>query len=220
MTTLTQGKVALQFLLTEADGNLSRSNITVLSGEGKLEPGAVLGKTLASATAAASAKAGNTSGAGTLTMDGTTPVLATAKPGRYTVICIEPGTNAGTFEVTDPDGIVIGTAVAGGSAFATQIKFTITDATDFVAGDGFFVDVSAATYKYRSADPTNTDGSDVACAVLAYPVDATSADAAGVAITYHAEVKGDDLVYDAGVDNATKKALKIAQLAAQNIRVR
>jgi hypothetical protein len=220
MTTLNEGRFAAEFLLSEAPGHFSRDNITVLSGEGKLAAGQVLGKTLVTATAAASAKAGNTGGSGAITMDVATPVLATAKVGRYSIICIEPAANAGVFEVTDPDGIVLGTVNAAGAAFANQIKFTIADATDFVSGDAFFVDVSAATYKYRSADPTNTDGSAVGCAVLFAPVDATSADAAGVGVTRQAEVNGNCLTYDAAVDDATKKALKVAELAAARIIVR
>lgn len=215
MTTLTQSKVPWQFLLSEADGQFSRDKITILSGEGKLKAGTVLGRTVTTATAAVTAKSGNT-GTGAFTIDGTTPVLATAKRGRYVVECIEPVTNLGTFQVTDPKGVVLGSYVVGAAAFATDIKFTIADATDFIAGDAFLVDVAISAFKYRSADPTNTDGSDVACAILAYPVDATSADVDVAAITRQAEVKADELVYDANVDDATKKALKVAQLASVN----
>jgi hypothetical protein len=221
MTTLTEGRHTGEAILSEAQGHYCREQITILSGEGKLSANQVLGKTLATASAAVTAKSGNTGGSGTLTMDGTTPILGNFNPGRYSVFCIEPGTNAGVFAVINPNGIIIGTAVAGGSAFANEIKFTISDATDFVAGDGFWVDVSAATYKYRSADPTNTDGSGVACAVLLAAVDATSADAPGVAFTRGpSEMNGNCLVYDANVDDATKKALKKAELAAAGIIVR
>lgn len=53
----------------------------------------------------------------------------------------------GTFSVTDPDGIVIGTGTVG-NAFATQIAFSIADGSpDFVVGDGFdvTVDITDAT---------------------------------------------------------------------------
>src|SRR4051794_5109645 len=198
---LTEARHAGEFLISEGDGHQSRDNITVLSGEGKLVAGTVLGKTVITATAVAAAKAGNTGSSGAITMDVTTPVLATAKQGRYSIICIEPGTNAGTFEVVDPSGVVIGTVIAAGAAFATQIKFTIADATDFVAGDGFYVDVAISAVKYRSADPTNTDGSAVACAVLFGAVDAPSADQPACAIPRRAEVNGNCLTYDANVDD-------------------
>ncbi len=220
MTTKTEAVHAAAFLLSGGPGHQSRENITVLSGEGKLAAGQVLGRSLVSATATASAKVGNTGGSGTITMDVTTPVLSTAKRGRYSVICIEPATNAGVFEVTDPEGVVLGTVNAAGSAFANQIKFTISDATDFVAGDGFVVDVTAVTYKFLSADPTNTDGSAVAVAILLAAVDATGADAQGVAIARLSEVNSNLLTYDANVDNATKKAVKVAELQARGILVR
>lgn len=219
MTTLTQSKVPLQFLLSEGNGQFSRGNITILSGEGKLEAGRVLGRTEATATATVTAKAGNT-GTGAFTIDGTTPVLASAKPGRYVVECIEPATNAGTFQVVDPTGVILGSYNVGGSAFANGIKFAIADATDFVSGDAFFVDVTGITYKYRSANPTNTDGSAIGVAVLGYPVDATSADQSAMAIVRHAEIKGGDLVYDAGVSSAALIAQKAVELAAVGIIVR
>lgn len=217
---LTEARHAGEFVLSEGAGHISRDNIVVLSGEGKLSAGQVLGKTVTSSTAVATAKAGNTVGSGAMMLDGTTPVLSTAKQGRYSVICIEPGSNTGTFEVIDPNGVLLGTYVAASAAFAIDIKFTIADATDFVAGDAFFVDVAIAGVKYRSADPTNTDGSGIACAVLFAPVDATSADAKGVAFLRTSEVIGATLSYDAAVDDATKKALKIAELAAVGIIVR
>jgi hypothetical protein len=220
MSTLTQSKVPLQFLLSEGNGQISRANITVLSGEGKLEAGRVLGRTATAATVAVAAKAGNT-GNGVFTIDGTTPFLGSAKPGRYVVECIEPGANVGTFQVTDPSGVVLGSHVVAGAAFANGIKFTIADgATDFVSGDAFFVDVSGVSYKYRSTTLTNTDGSAVGVAVLGYAVDATSADQSAMAIVRESEVKSGDLVYDSTVNSATLIAQKVFELAAAGIFVR
>lgn len=220
MTTLTQSKVALQFLLSEGAGQISRGNITILSGEGKLEAGRVLGRTESAATAAVTTKAGNT-GNGVFTIDGTTPVLGTGKPGRYVVECIEPGTNTGTFQVTDPSGVVLGAYTVAAAAFATGIKFTIADgATDFISGDAFFVDVTGVSYKYRSTTLTNTDGSAVGVAVLGYPVDATSADQSVMAIVRNAEVKAGDLVYDSTVNSAALTAQKVYELSQQGIIVR
>lgn len=209
---ISQNRPAASFILTEANGMISREAITVLSGQGKLKAGSVMGRAAQAGTASAAAKAGNT-GNGVLSMDGTTPVLAGAKTGRYTLTCIEPGTNVGTFEVTDPDGVSLGSYVVAAAAFANQIKFTIADgATDFVSGDMFFVDVTAVTYKWKHADPTATDGSAEGRAILIYPVDATSADVAVAAIARHAEVNNNLLVYHANVDNAAKIAIKNAEL--------
>ncbi|GJD97472.1 hypothetical protein [Methylobacterium iners] len=86
------------------------------------------------------AKAGNVgNGAlGALTAD------ASAKAGAYTVICIEPAANGGTFEVSSPAGVPVGIAQVG-AAFDGPVNFTIADgATDFAAGDTFTVTVSYA----------------------------------------------------------------------------
>lgn len=74
--------------------------------------------------------------------------------------------------------------------------------------------------KYTASPATGADGSQVAAAVLLYPVDATSADVAVAAITRDAEWNGKTLAYAASVDDDTKKAAKHAQLAAVGIIVR
>jgi hypothetical protein len=48
MEKLTMGQHNLAFLLSEAAGNRSLDTVTIASGEGKLEPGTVLGKLTAS----------------------------------------------------------------------------------------------------------------------------------------------------------------------------
>lgn len=70
------------------------------------------------------------------------------KQGLYTVVCTLAVANGGTFTVTDPDGIVLGTATippgAGNSVRFThdQISFLLTDgATDFILADAFSVAV-------------------------------------------------------------------------------
>lgn len=44
MTKLTEGRHPAEFVLTEANGTLSRDNIVVASGAGVIAPGTVLGK--------------------------------------------------------------------------------------------------------------------------------------------------------------------------------
>ncbi len=65
-----------------------------------------------------------------------------------------------------------------------------------------------------------SEGAETAKAVLAYGVDATSADVAAVVIQRLAEVKTSMLVFDASVNDAGKTATKLGQLAAQNIFAR
>lgn len=130
----------------------------------KLSDGSLLDDTVAIGTAASAAKSGGNTGNGTLTMDGTTPVLAGAKAGVYTVRCIAAATNNGTFRVTDPDGFVLGDIVmaAGAGAFENDIKFALADgSTDFIVGDGFDVTVTATSVEVPGAtwDTTTTNGS-------------------------------------------------------------
>ena len=105
MTVLTEGQHTGEFLVTEANGSLSRETVTVLSGQ-NLNAGHVLGK-VAVGTATGAAVSGNT-GNGTI---GTVSAGATAKAGVYTATCIDPAANAGTFTVEDPDGVHVGTAL-------------------------------------------------------------------------------------------------------------
>jgi hypothetical protein len=70
--------------------------------------------------------------------------------------------------------------------------------------------------KWTSSPATGATGEQVGRGVLLSRVDATSADAAGVAITREAEVNGNLLTYDSTVDDGTKEATKNAELAANS----
>lgn len=74
-----------------------------------------------------------------------------------------------------------------------------------------------ASGKFKPSPATGTDGSQVAVAILGYPVDATSADVVAVVFVRNAIWNVNTLSYDASVDDATKKAAKIAQLASIGI---
>lgn len=71
-----------------------------------------------------------------------------------------------------------------------------------------------------NAEVVDSEGAETATAVLAYPVDATDDDVDAVVIARDAEIKKDELIYDASVDDATKIAAKATQLAAVGIIVR
>jgi len=71
-----------------------------------------------------------------------------------------------------------------------------------------------------NAQVTGSEGAETGKAVLAYGVDATSADINAVVIRRIAEVKSSMLVFDASVSDAGKIATKLGQLAAQNIIAR
>lgn len=213
MTTLTETQHNGEFIVTEADGTLSRDSVTVLAGQ-NLQAGHVLGKvTVGAATGAAAA--GNT-GNGTI---GSVSAGTTAKPGAYNVTCIEPATGGGIFVVEDPNGVTIGKAVVG-TAFVGDVDFTlVAGSADFAAGDRFVVTVAAGSGKYKEYNPTNTDGSEVAVAVLIDNTDATAADKAAVAITRQAEINAAEIIWFAGATSDQKTA-GLAQLQAQNIIAR
>lgn len=151
---------------------LVTDTVMILSGQ-VLVRGSLLGAiTVGSATTSGAGNTGN----GTITMDASTPVLAGAKVGVYTAICIAAASNGGTFRVEDPDGFVLGD-VAVGATFSDDIKFVIADgATDFIVGDKFTITVSAGSGKYKLSAAAATDGSQEPTVVLADAVDATGGD--------------------------------------------
>jgi len=228
MTTLTEGRRAGEFLLSEGNRTRSRDTVTLLSSGSavELEAGTVLAQIDVGAATAAAKTGGNT-GNGTITMDATTPVLAGAKPGIYTVRCIAAATNGGTFRLEDPDGDVIADAAitggAGGAvAFAEQVKFVITDAgTDFIVGDGFDITVAAGSGKWTPfLNAANREAGAILFDTVTVPA---SGDLAVVAITRDAEVKADDLVYDSSLSGGALTAAKAAaavSLAAAGIIIR
>lgn len=213
MTELTEGQHTGEFIVTEANGSLSREAVTVLSGQ-NLQPGHVLGK-VAVGTATGAAVSGNT-GSGLI---GTVSAGATAKAGVYTATCIEPASGGGTFSVEDPDGVNIGTAIVG-TPFTGAVNFTIMDgAPDFAAGDRFRITVAEGSGKYKEYNPANTDGSQTAVAILYAAVDATGGDADGVVIARHAEVNAEELIWFSGAD-ANQKAAGLADLKTHDIIAR
>jgi hypothetical protein len=199
-----------EFIVTEANGTLSRDNIVVVSGQ-NLKAGHVIGKiNVGSATgAAASGNVGN----GTITG---VSAGASAKAGVYVIMCIEPATNAGMFSIEDPDGVTIG-RVNVAVAFTGAINFTLNDgATDFAAGDRFTVTVTAGSGKYKEWNPANSDGSQVAFALLLDNIDATAGDKEAVAIVRSAEFNENELIWFSGA-TTNDKAAAVAQLAIQGL---
>jgi hypothetical protein len=78
-----------------------------------------------------------------------------------------------------------------------------------------------ASGKYTLSPATGTDGSQVASAVLLYAVDATLADATGIVVARGpAIISRAGLAYDSTVDDGTKIAAKLGQLAAVGIVAR
>lgn len=213
MTELTEGQHKAEFLVSEAEGTISREIVTVASGQ-NLKAGHVLGK-ITVGTATGVAASGNT-GNGTLSA---ITLGAGAKAGTYNLTCVEPAANGGTFLLEDPDGATVGTAHVG-TAFTGPLNFTLSDGTtDFVSGDRFLITVAAGSGKYKEYSPDSTNGSNIAVAILLDNIDATAADKEAVIIARHAEVNGAELIWWEGADDTTK-AEGIVQLKLQTILVR
>lgn len=218
MDTLTSDKRPLAVLLSEANGKRSRETITIKEGAGKLDPGTIVGKIAGDAGDVTVTKTDVGGGKGAVTL--AVPAYgAGVLEGDYRVTIIEPAADAGKFEVVGPDGVAIGIGTVG-VAFTGLVKFTLADAaTDFAGGDVALIHVAIADGTdagLYTPSPAAGPGS-VASAVLLYGVDATDADAEVVAALRDCEVKVDDLIYAASVDDADKKAAKRAQLAAATI---
>jgi len=161
-------------------GETRSRGITLLSGQ-NCARGAVLGKITLGAASRAAKPGGNAENTGDLTLDATTPILANAQVGVYTVRCITAATNGGIFRVTDPRGNVLGD-VAVAATFANQIKFAIADGTqDFIVGEGFDVTIAAGSGSYKASITAAVDGSQVPDAILAEATDASDGDVATVA---------------------------------------
>lgn len=215
MTTKTEPVRASDWLKMLIDDEWSVDAVTILSGQ-NLASGAVVGQ-ITKGAATGAAVAGNT-GDGTITASPT--VGAGAKVGVYRLVCIEPATNLGKFEVEDPDGNVIGVATVG-TQFTTHLTFTIADgAQDFVSGDQFTITVAAGSGKWKASPNTGTDGAETAAGVLLHAVDASGGDKPGVVVRRLAVVTPFYLAYDSSVDDDTKKGVKKTQLNANGIFVR
>ncbi len=212
--TLTETEHALNFLASEAPGYRSRAVVTIEANQ-DLSPGHVLGKVTGSSISA-TADADNTG-------DGTISGLAVtsgSKPGDYRAVNVAALTDGGTFNIFDPEGVYIDSVSVGSAFSGGGIEFTINDgATDFAIGDAFTITVSG-TGEYKEYDPTSTDGSDRAEAILMYPADTTDGSAMTVAaIVRDAEYMPGELTWFA---NATAAQMTTGQnqLAEQGLIAR
>ncbi|OHD24192.1 MAG: hypothetical protein A2Y38_24890 [Spirochaetes bacterium GWB1_59_5] len=214
MSEITEGRYRGEFIYSEACGTRSLETVTLDTGD--LAAGTVLGK-ITKGAATGAAVAGNTGSSGAITA--APAVAAGAKAGVYHAICFEPGTNAGKFLVTDPDGITLGVATVAVEFVGGGLTFTIADATDFVSGDAFTITVAAGSGKYVAYDQDGVNGSEIAAGILYDNANATSADVEVVIVARDAEVNGSELTWPADIE-AGEKTTGIAQLAALGIFVR
>ena len=210
-----------EFILSEADGHLSRENVVIGISQ-TITPGTILGAATIVANETSSIIVGQNTGNGVATL--AAPATSQgAMDGDYLITCTAAAANAGTFSVQTPDGREIGPLTVG-AAFNKEIKLTIADgATDFIVGDSFVARIGIerpADYSFGALDLTATNGMQKAFGIALYPI-ITDGTTTGMisAMVRHAEVNGKCLNWPAGV-TAPQQAAIIEQLRKAAIAVR
>ena len=111
------------------------------------------------------------SGSGAITMNGSTPVLAGAKPGMYQVVF----TGAAAGYLLDPDGKLVGVPFTSlPNPWANELKFILSGTPQ--AADVIRIMVAAGTGKLKRMVSTNIDGSQYPEFIALQPIDATAGD--------------------------------------------
>ncbi|MDR6431297.1 head decoration protein [Brucella pseudogrignonensis] len=218
MKVFNEGRHAAEFVLTEANGNFSRDNVTVAPGQ-LFEAGTLLALLAVSAsiTAAVVATAGN-AGNGTLTV-ATPATNSKVKNGAYRIVA----TSETVFSVEDPNGVGIGNATAG-TAFNKEVKFTIAAGSNaFAVGDSFELLIGAETpgdFQAVAFDPEGDDGSEIPAVIALYSAATDVDETVGISVISRAsEVNGHCLSWPENITAATKAAA-ISSLAQKGIIVR
>lgn len=202
-TKLTSFPRLADFLVSEANNQRSRENIVVTQSGAEVKSGSLLTKLGDTGTAAFAMDAGSTGNptAGTIT------VTAPAKPGVYRIIF----RSATTFDVEDPDGIIVDNGATGVAFNAGGLAFTLTaGGTPAVAQDTAKITVAVGNGKY--APYTASGAAGPADAVLYNYLPAKTGDSKAVAFVRDCEVNRHGLT---GLDATGESGL-----AAKGIIVR
>lgn len=204
MPTLTMGVQTAEFLAMDLDPSYNREEITVNSGQ-DLSSGTVIGQIKTAAGAKISGTGDGTVGAVT--------IGANAQVGIYVLTCAAESSNAGTFAVVAPDGSQLPNLTVAVAYVTDHINLTVADgANDWDVGDIIHVTVTGGDWE--QLDPSATTGEQSAGGILFAAVDASSADAAGVALVRGpAIVNAASLVWPDGIAAADKNVAlqKLAQ---------
>lgn len=220
MTILSEGRHPGEAILSEADSNYSRDNVTIAASQTIKSGGLIAPKVVvADATATASADAGNTASSGTIAMDAT-PLTSAAKNGRYVGVA----SAATKVDWTDPDGQQIGVSTHGALFNKGGVRFTITaGGSPNVVGDTFYVDVvvEPADIEYVAFNQDGTDGSQTPKAMAIYGATTGVGETAKIAAIVRgpAQLKGVAISWPAEITDG-EKSLAIASLAEVGIIVR
>lgn len=213
-TPLTEARHDGGFIISEANGHLSRaaSSIANATGAAVTYPaGLVLARK--PVTPAASA-AGTNTGNGVL---GAVTVAAGAMPGAYLLKITALVANAGKFEVIDPQGDVMGVGDVAVAFSTGGLAFTLADgSTDFAVGDTFTITVSEFT---GHIPWTAATGPADAVLINARTIPDAASRAVSV-IRRLAEVNSAELMWDASVTLDAVKAKALQHLAGNGVVAR
>ena len=191
MTVITETNRLNDLLKWEMENQFSREILTILSGQALLG-NEVVAKIKTSCPATGTADAGNTG-------DGTCTGVTAGKQvieGTYTLTCIAAATDAGTFEVKNPNDVTLGQAVVGTAYTSKELNFTLNDGTaDFVVGDVFTITVTAGSGKAVELDYTAVTGAEDPIGFVIADYDASEGDKEGVAITKNAIIVESALIW-------------------------
>lgn len=218
MATFSEPNRIGDLLKREWDALFNREVVTV-SGGVDLLLGTVVGKIDTSGgSASAQAAAGNT-GNGAM---GAITVGNGAKDGEYTLTITAAAANAGSFEVVDPDGVIVGTGTVGVAFNSGGLSFTLADgSTDFAEDDAFAITVvTDQAGQWAQYDAAATDGRETAAGILLEPAEAAAGDVQAVILKRGPAVIAEGALVFAASQDAADKAAAIAALEALGIVAR
>ena len=172
--------------------------------------------TITATSASVVADGGNT-GDGVM---GAITVSNTAKPGAYVLTVTKAATDAGDFQVIDPDGLAVGVGTVAVAFSGGGLAFTLADgAADYAVADFITITVDAGSGNYAAHDTSGIDGRENAAGILFDAAAALTANVSGVAIVRDAEVNESEITWKTGI-SAGDKAAGIVALAALGIITR
>jgi len=221
-TTALQAQAFMDALEASTDANLVKFNYA-LSGSTITATAKAIGTggnalTLATSDSSAFTLSGSTLASGAANTGnatvGSISLGSAAKVGNYTAVCL----TATTAQITDPNGVVLGTATFGTAFKDPQINLTITaGGTPCAAGDTFVINAPLASGSYKLCIGSAVDGSEVPAAILVDYTDASAGDVT-CGVYLHGEFNGNALILDPSISlNAAKIALRPLGIYIKNV---
>jgi hypothetical protein len=184
-----------------------KDDLLTFAGTDTFVKGTILARRAVALVPTASAVQGGT-GTGTVTALAVTDGPIVPMPGVYVLQLIEAVAHGGVFKLTDPNGQVVApylamnTTTGAAAVFeAGGLRFTVTDATDFVLANYFEITV-AADGTLVPYNPAGAGGEQIPTAVLTYEVSRTGAGTVKVRALVKGSVNKNRLVIDVDGTNA------------------